>query len=118
MKLQTGVDVVPISVALVQTLLQQNNIAVTYARISNFRMELVRYVPLCSMAMPQFIITVTKVPFVLAPVIIVGGIKSIPHIPRGTKFVNLHEDFPRDMNKVFASKPLDQGGGGLNPPDL
>ncbi len=50
------------------------------------------------------------------PITIVGGIKSTPHIPRRTKFVNLHEDLLREVNKVFASQPLDQGGGGLNPP--
>ncbi len=50
------------------------------------------------------------------PITIVGGIKSRPHIPRRTKFVNLHEDLLREVNKVFASQPLDQGGGGLNPP--
>ncbi len=50
------------------------------------------------------------------PITIVGGIKSRPHIPRRTKFVNLHEDFLREVNKVFASQQLDQGGGGLNPP--
>ena len=50
------------------------------------------------------------------PITIVGGIKSRPHIPRRTKFVNLHEDLLREVNKVFANQPLDQGGGGLNPP--
>ncbi len=52
----------------------------------------------------------------LTPITIVGGIKSRPHIPRRTKFVNLHEDLLREVNKVFANQPLDQGGGGLNPP--
>ena len=103
MKLQTGVDVVPISVALVQTLLQQNNIAVTYARISNFRMEPIKSIPLYFVAMPQSMITVTEAPFVLALVHIVVGIKSRPHIPRRTKLVNLHEDLFREVNKVFAS---------------
>jgi hypothetical protein len=29
--------------------------------------------------------------------------------PRGTKFMNLHEDIPREVNKVFTSQPLDPG---------
>jgi hypothetical protein len=53
--------------------------------------------------MAQSIITITEAPFVLALVAIVGNIKSKPHTPRGTKFVNLHEDFPRKVNNVFAS---------------
>jgi hypothetical protein len=50
MKAQTGVDVVPISIAHVH-LLQQNNIRVTYVRISNFKMEPIKFVPLYFMAM-------------------------------------------------------------------
>jgi hypothetical protein len=53
---------------------------------------------------------------VLALVTNVGGIRSRPHTPRGTKFVNLHEDFFREVNKVFVSQPLDQGGGNSYPP--
>jgi hypothetical protein len=66
-------------------------------------MEPIRFVPLISTAMPQFIITIIEAPFVLALVVIVGNIKSKSHTPRGTKFVNLHEDFPREVNNVFAS---------------
>jgi hypothetical protein len=64
MRTQTGVDVVPIFIIHVQSLLQQNNIGVTYIGTSNFKMELVKFVPLYFMAMPQFIIIVTKAPFV------------------------------------------------------
>jgi hypothetical protein len=42
MRAQIGVDVVPISVAHVQNLLQQKNIGVTYWGTSNFKMGLVR----------------------------------------------------------------------------
>jgi hypothetical protein len=48
---------------------------------------------------------------VSTPITIVDGNKSTPHIPRRTKFVNLHEDLLREVNKVFASQPLDQGEG-------
>jgi hypothetical protein len=30
--------------------------------------------------------------------------------------VNLHEDFPKDVNKVLVNQPSNQGGGGSNPP--
>jgi hypothetical protein len=45
-------NIVPISIAHVQNLLQQNNIGITYAKISNFRMELVRSMPLYFVALP------------------------------------------------------------------
>ncbi len=52
MRIQIVVDVVPISVALVPSLLHQNHIGVAYARTSNFKMEPLRFVPLYSVAMP------------------------------------------------------------------
>jgi hypothetical protein len=45
-------DIVPISIVHVQSLFQQNNIGVTYAKISNFRMELVRSMALYFVALP------------------------------------------------------------------
>jgi len=45
-------NIVLIFMAHVQNLLQQNNIRVTYAKISNFRMELVRSMPLYFVALP------------------------------------------------------------------
>jgi hypothetical protein len=45
-------DIIPISIAQLQSLLQQNNIGVTYAKISIFRMELVRSMPLYFVALP------------------------------------------------------------------
>ncbi len=52
MRVQTMADVVFIYVAHVPSLLHQNNIGVTYAKTSNFRMELIRFVPLYFVAMP------------------------------------------------------------------
>jgi hypothetical protein len=52
MRVQTRVDVVLISVAPIQSLLQQNNIGVTYAKTSIFRMEPIRFVPSYFVAMP------------------------------------------------------------------
>jgi hypothetical protein len=46
------VDVVPIYVAPIPSLLHQNNIGVTYAKLSNFKMEIIRFVSLYFVAMP------------------------------------------------------------------
>ncbi len=46
----------------------------------------------------------------------IDGVKSRPQIPRGTKFVSLHEDKPREVNIVFVSQQLDPRGGGSNSP--
>jgi hypothetical protein len=45
-------DVIYIFVAPIPSLLHQNNIRITYARTSNFRMEPVKFVPLYFVAMP------------------------------------------------------------------
>ncbi len=60
-------------------------------------------------------IRVIKLSFVSVPISIVVGIKSIPQIPRGTKFVNLHKDMLWEVNIIFAGQPSNQGGGGLDP---
>jgi hypothetical protein len=52
MRAQTVVDVIPIYVAHVPSLLHQNNIGVTYVGTSNFRMEQVRFVPIYYVVMP------------------------------------------------------------------
>ncbi len=46
MKAQTMANLVPILVVLVQSLLHQDNIGISYARTSNFRMELVTFMPI------------------------------------------------------------------------
>jgi len=66
-------------------------------------MELVRFMPLYYVAMPHSIIIVTKGPFVSAPITIICDIRSRPHIPKGTKFVNFHEDFFREVNFFFVN---------------
>jgi hypothetical protein len=52
MRAQIGVDVIPIFIVHVQNLLQLKNIRVTSAWTSNFRMEVVIFVPLYFVAMP------------------------------------------------------------------
>jgi hypothetical protein len=44
-----------------------------------------------------------QAPFVSTQVHTLVAIKSRPQIPRGTKLVSLHEDMPREVNKVFAN---------------
>jgi hypothetical protein len=46
------VDVILVSIAPIPILLHQNHIGITYAGISVFKMELVRYVPLYFVALP------------------------------------------------------------------
>jgi hypothetical protein len=45
-------DVVLFFIAPTPSLLHHNNVGITYRGTSNLRMELVRFVPLYSMAMP------------------------------------------------------------------
>jgi hypothetical protein len=52
----------------------------------------------------------------LAPIHIIYGVRSRTQTPRTIKFVNLYEDIPREVNKVFANQPLDPRRGGLDPP--
>jgi hypothetical protein len=59
MRAQTVANVVPIFVAPTPSLSHHNNIGITYARISNFRMEPVRFVPLYYVVMLQFMAIVT-----------------------------------------------------------
>jgi hypothetical protein len=78
------VDVVPISVALVPNLLHHNNVGDTYPRTSNFTMEPVKFVPLYFLAMPQSMVTFTKVPFLTTPTHIVVSMRSRPQTPKET----------------------------------
>ncbi len=88
MRIQTMADVVPISITLTQGLLHNTSIIITYAKTSNFRMEPIGFIPLYFVAMPQSMITVIEVPFVLAQVHSVVSIKSKPQTPRGTELVS------------------------------
>jgi hypothetical protein len=44
-------NIIPISVALAPNLLHHNNVGITYVGASNFRMELVRSIPIYFVAM-------------------------------------------------------------------
>jgi hypothetical protein len=103
MKAETMADVVPIFITPTQSLLHNNNIGVTYKKTSNFRMEPLIFVPLYSMVMPRSMIIVIEVPFVSTLIHTIIGIRFRPQTPRGTKLVSLHENMPKELNRVFAS---------------
>jgi hypothetical protein len=48
-------------------------------------------------------ITITEASFLSTPIHIVDGVKFRPQTPRGTKFVSLHEDIPKEVNNFFVS---------------
>jgi hypothetical protein len=52
MKAHTVAYVVPMFVAPIQSMLHQDNIGITYAGNSNFKMEPITSMLLCSMVMP------------------------------------------------------------------
>ncbi len=71
-------DVVSIFVALALSLLHHNNVGITYPRTFNLKMELVRSIPLYSMAMFQSMVTLPEVPFVITPTHIIVSMRSRP----------------------------------------
>ncbi len=70
--------VIVLFIVVAPSLLHHNNIGVTYARISNFRMELVRFAPLYFVVMPKYMITVIEAPFVSTLIHIIVGFRSRP----------------------------------------
>ncbi len=57
------VDVIPISTILAPNLLHHNNVGVSYVGTFNFKMELIKFVPLYFVAMLKFMITIIETPF-------------------------------------------------------
>jgi hypothetical protein len=92
MKAQIVADVAP-------NMFHHNNVGVIYARTSNFRMELIRSIPLYSMAMPHFMVTIIEASFLTTPAHTIVGMRSRPQIPRGTNLVSMHI-------KIFSHKQL------------
>ncbi len=102
MRAQTMANVVPISVALVSNMLHHNNVGITYPRTSNLRMEPIKYVPLYFVAMPQFMVIITKAPFVTTLAYIVVNMRSKPQIPRETQLVSVYIKMPRKVDMIFT----------------
>jgi hypothetical protein len=109
------IDIVLIFVALAPNMLHHNNIGITCAGASNFRMEPVRSIPLYYVAMLQSMVIVTEVPFVTAPAHTIVGMRSKPQTLWVTQLVSVHKKMPKKVNKVFARQPSYLGGGGSRP---
>ncbi len=71
-------NAIRIFVTLAPNLLHHNNVGIAYAKISNLKMELIRSVPLYSMAMPHTMVIITEAPFTTAPTHIIPGMRSRP----------------------------------------
>jgi hypothetical protein len=83
-------------------LFHHNNVGVTSVRNSNFKMELVRYVPLYFVAMPHSMVIVTKTSFTTTPAHTIVGMKFRPQTPRGTNLVIMHTVMPKEVEKIFV----------------
>jgi hypothetical protein len=62
MRAYTIIDVIPIFIPHVPNLLDHNNVGVIYPGTSNFRMELIRHIPLYFVAMFKSTIIVIEAP--------------------------------------------------------
>jgi len=52
--------------------------------------------------MPQSMSIVTEAPFISTPIHTIDGVRSKPQTLRGTKFVSLHEDIPKEVTRIFC----------------
>jgi hypothetical protein len=109
-------DIVPIFATLVPNLFHHNNVGITYAGTSNFKMEPLRSVPLYSMAMPRSMVIVNEAPFTTTPTHTNYGMRSKPHTPRGIDLVSIHTQMLTKVYTIFVGQPLDPGEGGSGPP--
>jgi hypothetical protein len=96
------VDVILISIAHAPNMLHHNDVEVTYARISNFSMELIRFVSLYFMAIPHFMVTITEVPFTTTPTHTITSMRFRPQTLRGTYLVSMQIKMPRKVDMIFA----------------
>jgi hypothetical protein len=72
------IDLILVFVAPTPSMLHHNDVRVTYPTILNLKMDLVRSVRLYFVTMPQFMVTITKAPFVRTLVHIVIHMRSKP----------------------------------------
>ncbi len=90
MKVRIVANVVHAFVAPTPSLLHHNNVGVTYPRISNLRMEPIRSILIYFVTMPQSMVIVIEVPFVIAPTHIVVSMRSKPQTLKETQLVSVH----------------------------
>jgi len=112
MKVQTVVNVVPISIAPTPNMLHHNNVGITYAKTFNFIMELIRFVALYFVAMPHSMVTVTKAPFTTTLTHTIPSMRSRPQTLKGKYLVNMHTKMLKEVDMVFVKQPLDLRRGG------
>jgi hypothetical protein len=72
------VDVVFVSIGLAPSMLHHNNVRVTYPKTSNFKLELVRSIPLYYVTMLQSTVTITKAPIITVPAQTIISMRSKP----------------------------------------
>ncbi len=78
MRVQIVGDVAPIFVVFAPNLFHHNNVGVTYVGTFNFKLELVRFVPLYYVAMPHSKVIVIEVPFTTAPAHTIASMRLRP----------------------------------------
>ncbi len=80
MRTQIVVDVIPISIAPTPNLFHHNNVGITYARTSNFRVEQIPlyFVLFYYVVMPHSMVIVTEAPFTTTPAHTILSMKSKP----------------------------------------
>jgi hypothetical protein len=81
-------NVIDVSIVITPNLLHHNNVGAVYLGNSNLRMDLVRFVPLYYMVMPQSMVIVIKTPFVTTLAHTIVGLRSRPQAPK--QLVNVH----------------------------
>jgi len=101
MRIQTIVDVVSISIALASNMFHHNNVGIIYARTSNFRVELVKSIPLYYVAMPHSMVIVTKAPFITTSTHTIVGMKFKPQTLRGINLVSMHIEMPKEVDTLL-----------------
>jgi hypothetical protein len=115
---QTMTNIVPIFVVLVPNLLHHNNVGVSYVGTFNFRMELVRFIPLDFVAMPHSMIIVIEILFTTSLAHTILGTRSKPQIPKGTNLVSMHTKMPIEVDMIFVTQPSNSRRGRSRPLDL
>jgi hypothetical protein len=105
------VDVVLISIIPPPNMLHHNNVEAIYARISNFSVELVRFVSLYFVAIPHFMVIVTKALFTTTLARTIIDMKFKPHTLKGINLVNMHIKMPKEVDNIFVGQPSNLGRG-------
>jgi hypothetical protein len=100
-------------VAFIPSLLHQNNIGVNLCRNFKFQNGTNKIYAIIFCGNDLVYDYSYESPFVSTPVHTIDGVRSIPQTPRGIKFVSLHKDIPREVNRVFV-KPSDPRKNGSN----